>query len=356
MTEEANELATQIQVEIEKVNGEEKGCKGEIEKKETSLESKRTKETIAVEQKSQEDTNEINEQNTEKLLDLAEEKESLLQQQEELIKIQQKQSRAIEGSIKEQQGAINILIKNLRKKLVGLARKEQILVSELSDDAPERETVVNRIISRSKETIAKLDTVMATLKTKKAKLTTEQTTIKDDIKALGEKLVAVQAKIVSGQETIKLKTAERNSKKDILAGYSVKENTKVPTGEGAIVTQGAIDKITEEITKARKDLKKNIQTKNELFSTKVTTQKQHDLFTNQQKTIEEQVKNLKEFVGEVENTVKIVEGKIKEEIATKKVIETQKEAFKATQKLTEAEEALNSQRVVGEKKKEELTA
>jgi len=93
-----------------------------------------------------------------------------------------------------------------------------------------------------------------------------------------------------------------------------------------------------------------------MFSTKVTTQKQHDLFTNQQKTIEEQVKNLKDFVAEVENTVKVVEGKIKEEIATKKVIETQKEAFKATQKLTDAEESLNQERVIGEKKKEELTA
>lgn len=338
MTEEANELATQIQVEVEKVNSEEKGCQTEIQKKETALESKRTKETIAVEQKAQEDTNEINEQNVEKLLDLAEEKESLLQQQEELIKIQQKQTRAIEGSIKEQQHAINILIKNLRKKLVGLARKEQILVSELSDDAPERETVVNRIITRSKETIAKLDTVMATLKTKKAKLTTEQTGLKDDIKSIGEKLVGIQAKIVSAQENIKLKTAERTSKKEILAGYSMKENTKVPSAEGAIVTQGQIDKITEEIEKLRKDLKKNIQTKNEMFSTKVTTQKQHDLFTNQIKTIEEQVKNLKDFVAEVENTVKVVEGKIKEEVATKKVIETQKEAFKATQKLTSAEE------------------
>jgi hypothetical protein len=191
-------------------------------------------------------------------LDLAEEKESLLQQQEELIKIQQKQSRQIEGSIKEQQHAINILIKNLRKKLTSLARKEQVLVSELSADAPERETVVNRIIERSKETVAKLDTVMATLKTKKAKLTTEQTTLKEEIKGLGDKLVALQAKIVSGQESIKLKTAERSSKKDILAGYSIKENTKTPTNEGAIVTQGAIDKITEEITKLRKDLKKNI--------------------------------------------------------------------------------------------------
>lgn len=263
------------------MSGEEKECKTEIEKKETALESKRTKETIAVEQKAQEDTNEINEQNVEKLLDLAEEKESLLQQQEELIKIQQKQSRVIEGSIKEQQGAINILIKNLRKKLVGLARKEEVLVSELSDDAPERETVVNRIISRSKETISKLDTVMATLKTKKAKLTTEQTALKEDIKGLGEKLVAIQAKIVSGQENIKLKTAERTSKKEILAGYSVKENTKTPTNEGAIVTQGAIDKITDELKTLRATLKKNIQQKNEMFSTKVTTQKQHDLFTNQ---------------------------------------------------------------------------
>lgn len=175
----------------------------------------------------------------------------------------------------------------MRKKLVGLARKEEILVSELSEDAPEKETVINRIISRSKETIGKLDTVMATLKTKKAKITTEQTTLKEDIKAVGDKLVAIQAKIVSGQETIKLKTTERTSKKEILAGYSVKENTKTPTAEGAIVTQGQIDKITEEITKARKDLKKNIQTKNEMFSTKVTTQKQHDLLLNQQKTIEE---------------------------------------------------------------------
>lgn len=153
-----------------------------------------------------------------------------------MIKIQQKQSRQIEGSIKEQQHAINILIKNLRKKLTTLARKEQVLVSELSADAPERETVTNRIIDRSKETVAKLDTVMASLKTKKAKLTTEQTTLKEEIKTLGEKLVGLQAKIVSGQESIKLKTAERTSKKEILSGYSLKENTKTPTNEGAIVT------------------------------------------------------------------------------------------------------------------------
>jgi MinD-like ATPase involved in chromosome partitioning or flagellar assembly len=128
------------------------------------------------------------------------------------------------------------------------------------------------------------------------------------------------------------------------------------TAHGAVVTQGAIDKISDEIKTLRSDLKKNIQSKNEMFSTKVTTQKQHDLFVNQQKTIEEQVKNIKDFVAEIEDTVKTVEGKIKEEVATKKVIETQKEAFKATQKLTDAEEQLNSTRVVGEKKKEELTS
>jgi len=93
-----------------------------------------------------------------------------------------------------------------------------------------------------------------------------------------------------------------------------------------------------------------------MFSTKITSQKQSDLITNQQKTIDEQIRNLKDFVAEVENTVKSVEGKIKEEIATKKVIETQKDAFKATQKLTDAEESLNQERVIVEKKKEQLTA
>jgi hypothetical protein len=74
----------------------------EIRKEETSLESKRTKETIAVEEKADEDANEIRESNTERALDNAEEKEQLLQQQEELIKIQQKTSHKIEVSIKEQ--------------------------------------------------------------------------------------------------------------------------------------------------------------------------------------------------------------------------------------------------------------
>jgi len=53
----------------------------EIRLEEFKLESKRTKETIQVEQKADEDVNEINEQQTEKQLDAAEEKESLVQQQ-----------------------------------------------------------------------------------------------------------------------------------------------------------------------------------------------------------------------------------------------------------------------------------
>jgi len=144
----------------------------EIRKEETSLESKRTKETIAVEEKADEDANEIRESNTERALDNAEEKEQLLQQQEELIKIQQKTSHKIEVSIKEQQDAINILVKNLRKKLSKMARQEEIFISELSSDAPERETVVNRIITRSKETITKLTTVKTTLTTKRTNIIT----------------------------------------------------------------------------------------------------------------------------------------------------------------------------------------
>jgi hypothetical protein len=98
-----------------------------------------------------------------------------------------------------------------------------------------------------------------------------------------------------------------------------------------------------------------IQQKNEAFSTKVTTQKTVDLYMNQIKVIDVQVKNLKDFVLEVENTITGVEAKIKEELATKKVIETQKEAFKAAQKKTDAEEELNSTRIVIEKQKDIAT-
>jgi hypothetical protein len=47
------------------------------------------------------------------------------------------------------------------------------MISELSSDAPERETVVNRIITRSKETITKLTKVSTELKLKKASITKE---------------------------------------------------------------------------------------------------------------------------------------------------------------------------------------
>jgi predicted nucleic acid-binding Zn-ribbon protein len=89
-----------------------------------------------------------------------------------------------------------------------------------------------------------------------------------------------------------------------------------------MVTQSAIDKFTTEIKELREKIKKNVQQKNEYFSTKITTQKTVDLYINQVRTIETQVKNLVEFIVEVEATIKGVETKTKEEKATKKVIET----------------------------------
>lgn len=80
MTTESNELRTQISVEIEKINEEERVGLSTIRLEESKLESKRTKETITVEEKSDEESNEINEAATEKRLELAEEKEALLQQ------------------------------------------------------------------------------------------------------------------------------------------------------------------------------------------------------------------------------------------------------------------------------------
>jgi hypothetical protein len=349
LTGEVEELTTQIQIESEKINQEEKTNLDEVSKEETELESKRTKETIEVEEKTDEDSNAIKETTTEKELDIAEEKESLIQQQTELIKIQQKTSHKIEISIKQQQKSINILIKNLRKKLTKMARKEQILVSELSDDAPERETVTNRIISRSKETVTKLTTVMTTLKTKKTTITTEITTFKTTITTITTKLTTITAKIVTMRETLKLKITERKSKREILKSYGSKGGDKAPSTEGAMVTQSTIEKITIEIKELRKLLKKTVQQKNEYFSTKVTTQKQIDLFTQQIKIIEIQIRNIKIFITEVETTIESVETKIKEEIATKKVIETQKEAFKASQKKVEKEEELNVIKIVTEK-------
>jgi len=117
-------LTTQIQIENEKINAEEKESLEEINKEENEIESKRTKDTIIVEEKADEDNNEIKESQTEKELDLMEEREQLLQQQNELVKIQQKTSHKIDLSIKEQQKSTNILIRNLRKKLTRMARRE----------------------------------------------------------------------------------------------------------------------------------------------------------------------------------------------------------------------------------------
>lgn len=104
--------------------------------------------------------------------------------------------------------------------------------------------------------------------------------MKKEIKGLTEKLTGIQAKIVTGQESLKLKIAERKSKREILRSYGDKTGEKTPTGEGIVVTQGAIEKITTDISDLRKKIKKNIQQKNEFFSTKVTTQKQVDLYIN----------------------------------------------------------------------------
>lgn len=87
-------------------------------------------------------------------------------------------------------------------------------------------------------------------------------------------------------ETLKLKVSERKSKKDILKNYSVKSDSKVPSGEGSIVTQAAIDKLTDSIKDQRKALKGNRQSKNEYFATKVTTQKQIDMLSAREKVID----------------------------------------------------------------------
>lgn len=81
---------------------------------------------------------------------------------------------------------------------------------------------------------------------------------------------------------MKLKIAERTSKKEILQTYGEKAGTNSANGaangkasaiEGAIVTQGAVDKLSTEIKTLRESIKVNIQQKNEIFTLKVTTQK-----------------------------------------------------------------------------------
>jgi hypothetical protein len=107
-----------------------------------------------------------------------------------------------------------------------------------------------------------------------------------DITSLTEKMTSVQAKILTLNENLKLKVAERKSKKEILASYGVAAGEKTATAEGAIVTQAGIDKMTQEISTLREEIKKNIQVKNEFFTTKLTTQKTVDLYVDQMKTIE----------------------------------------------------------------------
>jgi hypothetical protein len=140
-----------------------------------------------------------------------------------------------------------------------------------------------------------------------------------------------------------------------LRTYGQKGGEAATSTEGALVTQKSIDTITVEIKKIRKTLKAQIQSKNEYFALKVTTQKEIDLFTSRQKVITTQITNLKEFILEVEGTITSIETRIKEEIATRAVVEAQKEAFRESQKLVDAEEELNSKRVVVEKEKAEIT-
>jgi hypothetical protein len=71
---------TQIQIENEKIAADEKEALDEVSKEENEIEEKRTKDTLNAEEKADADNNEIKESKTEKELDLAEEKEQLLQQ------------------------------------------------------------------------------------------------------------------------------------------------------------------------------------------------------------------------------------------------------------------------------------
>ena len=150
------------------------------------------------------------------------------------------------------------------------------------------------------------------------------------------------------RETLKLKISERRAKKDILRSYGLKADDKTPSAESAIVTQTMVDKITEEIKELRKTLKSAIQQKNEFFSLKVTTQKEIDLFISREKVLTEQIKGITIFITECESNIEVVETKIKEEVTIKKVVETQKKAFKASQKLVDAEESLNSAKTTSE--------
>lgn len=228
------------------------------------------------------------------------------------------------------------------------------MVSELSDDAPEREKVVTRILTRSKETIAKLTTVMTTLTDKVTEVTGDSTKLKGTQADLSAKGAEMSSKITAMQESLKLKIAERKSKREIL--QQTGQDTKTPQTEGAIVSTKAIDKLTEEIGELRKKVATEIQQKNESFTLLLTTKKEIDLYATRVKIIDGQIKLLKDFISQIETTITTVENKIKEELAVKTVIDTQKAAFKANQELVDSEEQLNSARVISETEKAELQA
>ena len=104
------------------------------------------------------------------------------------------------------------------------------------------------------------------------------------------------------------------------------------------MTQEAIEKLTLEIKGLREVIKTNIQQKNEYYTIKMTTQKEIEIYWERVREMETEITYITEFVTEIEDTIEYTEVKIKEEIATKKVIETQKEAFKANQVLVSYEE------------------
>jgi hypothetical protein len=104
--------------------------------------------------------------------------------------------------------------------------------------------------------------------------------LRKEITSLTEILTSMQAKILTSTENLKLKIAERTSKKEILLQYGTAAGSKTPSSESAIVTQGGIDKLTTEIKTLRESIKKSIQSKNESFSTKITIQKTVDLYSN----------------------------------------------------------------------------
>lgn len=72
------------------------------------------------------------------------------------------------------------------------------------------------------------------------------------------------------------------------------------------------------------------------------------MFISREKVLTEQIKGITIFITECESNIEVVETKIKEEVTIKKVVETQKKAFKASQKLVDAEESLNSAKTTSE--------